>query len=310
MKIFINRKIIKKPWGGGAHFVTNFAKYLELAGHEVVFDFVTGIDIMFMIDPRPNSDGHSINDMLQYKHYFPNTKIVHRINECDKRKNTNFIDKMIVESNKFADSTIFISKWLKDYYFQKGITQKSSVIYNGCNLDHFHANEKNKDISKKIKLVTHHWSDNWMKGFDIYTAIDKFLKDNNSQFEFTYIGRYNKDYNPENTTVISPMYGKELGDELRKHDIYVTASRFEPCGMHHIEGAASGLPVLFHEDGGGINDLCHNHGLSFNSFDDFLRKLNEMKLNYSNFVNKINYNQLGSDYCNKKYNEVLEGLLN
>ena len=33
--------------------------------------------------------------------------------------------------------------------------------------------------------------------------------------------------------------------------------------MHHVEGAQCGLPVIFHEDGGGIVELAQRYGLGF-----------------------------------------------
>jgi hypothetical protein len=305
VKLYINRSVVNRPWGGGGHFVTNFTNYMKRRGHDVVFDFVKDIDVMLLIDPRPSELGSSINDILQYKHYFPKTKIVHRINECDKRKNTNFIDDLLVRSNKFADETIFISQWLKDYFYVKGISRDSHVVYNGCNTAHFRP--KNKSFNNKnMKLVTHHWSDNWLKGFDIYTKIDEYLTNNNCNFEFTYIGRYNKDYIPKSTRLVKPLYGEILGEELRNHDIYVTASRFEPCGMHHIEGAASGMPVLYHEEGGGIIDMCQNHGLPFGDFNTFLEQLEVIKEDYDSYKEKINYNNLDSQLCCEKYYNIIK----
>ena len=308
MKLYINRSVMNKPWGGGGHFVTNFTNYMKRRGHDVVFDFVKDIDVILLIDPRPSELGSSINDVLQYKHYFPKTKIVHRINECDKRKNTNFIDDLIVRSNEYADETIFISQWLKDYFYAKGINRDSHVIYNGCNTEHFKPSDKLFD-DRNIKLVTHHWSDNWLKGFDIYTKIDEYITNNNCNFEFTYVGRYNKDYNTKSTRLVEPLYGESLGEELRSHDIYVTASRFEPCGMHHIEGAASGLPVLYHIDGGGINGLCSHHGESFSNFDEFLLKLKLLTENYQSFKGKINYERLCAEKCSEMYCKVLEEII-
>ena len=68
---------------------------------------------------------------------------------------------------------------------------------------------------------------------------------------------------------------KELADELRNHDIYITASRFEPCGFHHIEGSSCGMPILYHQDSGGINEACLNHGLMFKDFEEFKIKLEQ-----------------------------------
>ena len=60
-----------------------------------------------------------------------------------------------------------------------------------------------------------------------------------------------------------PTTGTELADLLRQCHLYVTASRWEPGGMHHVEGAQCGLPVLYHEDGGGIVEAASRYGIGF-----------------------------------------------
>ena len=189
-------------------------------------------------------------------------------------KGTSEIDRLLLACMSISDGVVFISQWLKDYFSNLGFKGESNVIYNGCDTNHFYPGAKK--CLEKPRLVTHHWSDNWMKGFDLYTQIDKYLIGNPSAgFDFTYVGRYYKDYIPQKTTIISPLHGKELGDELRKYDVYVTASRWEPCGMHHIEGAACGMPTLYHSDSGGIRELCQNHGMEFTTFNDFYRVIEQ-----------------------------------
>lgn len=309
MKVYFNRKIVNSSWGGGNNFVKNMSEYLLSHGHEVVYDLEEGIDVLFMIDPRPSQHGCSINEIINYKMRNKRALLVHRINECDKRKNTNFMDNILIKSNLYADVTIFISEWLKDYFTNLGMdTEKSHVVFNGCDSKVFFPEKEymDKTIANKkcINLVTHHWSSNWLKGFDIYKNIDQYLE-KNEDFKFTYIGRYSELYKPNNTEIIPPMFGDPLGKELRRHDIYVTASRFEPCGMHHIEGASSGLPVLYHKDGGGINDMCKNHGLEYSCFEEMVEKLNYIKLNYSKFLNKIDLKNISAEYCSKLYLNIL-----
>jgi len=308
MKISFNRRPPVGPWGGGASFVANMSKFLYEKGHDVVFDLSDDIDLIFMIDPRPNSESYSIQDIFNYRSRFPNTKIFHRVNECDKRKNTNFIDNLILQSGQITDETVFISKWLSDYFISLGFNKNSHVVYNGCN-ENFFFNKTKNDTHSPIRLVTHHWSDNWMKGFDIYTELDRYVG-NRDDIDFTYIGRYCKEYVPHNTNIIAPLSGAALGNELRRHDVYVTASRWEPCGMHHIEGSACGLPALYHEEGGGINELCKNHGEGFNSFNMFLDKLDIIKNNYSGYTDKIDYSFLGSNRCCEEYYRIIKNLMN
>ena len=68
----------------------------------------------------------------------------------------------------------------------------------------------------KINLVTHHWSNNAMKGHDVYERIDNWIKDR-EDFTFTYIGR---SHGPlPNTELIEPLAGAELGKLLSSYDV-------------------------------------------------------------------------------------------
>ena len=49
------------------------------------------IDVIFLFDPRKDSELATFNhiDIANYLYYInANTKVIHRINECDERKNT------------------------------------------------------------------------------------------------------------------------------------------------------------------------------------------------------------------------------
>lgn len=302
MKIYFNRIIRRSPWGGGAHYVSAMADHLIAKGHDVVNSLGDNPDVIFMIDPRWEDGGSDFVSIKDHKLKNPNVKIIHRINECDQRKGTKNIDQMLMLANSIADKTVFISSWLQDYFAQKGLNpNNSSVIVNGCN-QHFYYKEVKK-ISEPIKVVTHHWSDNFMKGFDVYEFLDRYCV--NNSLKFTYIGRWNKSVQTTNTNLVDPLYGKELGDELRKHHIYITASRWEPCGMHHIEGASCGLPVLYHAEGGGINEICKNHGLEFNSPETLVAGLMNIINNYDKYVSMIDNKALSMDRCCEQYEELL-----
>ena len=121
---------------------------------------------------------------------------------------------------------------------------------------------------EKFKIVTHHWSNNWNKGFSIYDTLDRLLHNESfsSKYEFTYIGNLPKKYNFKNTNVINPLDGVDLANELKKHHVYLTASLNEPSGNHHIEAAQCGLPILYINSG--IPEYCSGYGVEFNE-DNF-----------------------------------------
>jgi hypothetical protein len=74
--------------------------------------------------------------------------------------------------------------------------------------------------------------------------------------------------------------------------------------MHHIEGSASGLPVLYHKDGGGINELCKSHGVEFYDTASLLEGLDVIISNYDDFVSRINTSYLSSNRMCGEYLNV------
>ena len=74
----------------------------------------------------------------------------------------------------------------------------STIILNGSDKKTFHSKGYKKwDQSLPLKIVTHHWSNNLMKGFDVYKHVDKLLEKKKKwkgNFKFTYIGNLPKDF--------------------------------------------------------------------------------------------------------------------
>tara|TARA_B100000945_G_scaffold173003_1_gene138579 strand:+ start:77 stop:1132 length:1056 start_codon:yes stop_codon:yes gene_type:complete len=293
MKISIGTNIKEGPWGGGNLFAINLKNYLEKNNHEVVTHlFHNDIDIILLTEPRKTSESSAFThiDVKRYLKYVNfNTLVIHRLNECDERKNTNFVNDYLIEANKVADQSIFVSEWLKDLFIKQGIkSEKNLVIYGGANSDIFNSDNFQPWNGKdKIKLVTHHWGANWNKGFEAYSYLDKLLdkKEWSNKFEFSYIGNLPKDFTFKNTKVIAPLSGKSLSHEIKNNHLYITGSLNEPSGNHHIEAAQCGLPILY-MNSGGTPEYCKDYGIQFN-MSNLEEKLDEMINNYLIYSKKI-----------------------
>ena len=279
MKILINRKPVEGPWGGGNLFVRAFCDYFTGMGHKVVHKLEHDVDVMFMQDPRYSDLGISINELLKFKQMNPSVPLIHRVNECDARKGTNDIDKLLRECSKYTDLTIFVSNWMEEHHREKGWNcDLSSVVYNGVNQDHF---KKRKKIDNgKINIVTHHWSDNPLKGEDVYEFLDDLVGRNPDTMTFTYIGRTKSNF--KNSKVVKPLFGLDLGKELSKYDIYVSGSRNDPGPNHILESLSCEIPTICHLDGGGAVEFCGDN-MTFSDLNH-LKEMIQMK-NLSN--NKI-----------------------
>ncbi len=307
--------IQKGPWGGGNQFGAALARHLETRGHSVVFDLSPDdLDLILLTDPRTQlrSSAYGVTDIIRYVMFRNRRAIVaHRINENDERKGGGTVNALLRDATKVADHTIFIGSWLRDLHLAQGMTPRShSVALNGAEPSIFFANGSHqKTDGAPLSIVTHHWGGSWLKGFDIYEKIDRLLdnEDWQQRLRMTYIGNVPKEFEFRNVRHLEPLSGEPLASEIRKHDIYLTGSQFEPAGMHHIEGALCGLPLLYRESGA-LPEYCSGFGIGFTE-DNFDTKLEQMLAEYDIWAAKMsNYPHTAEKMCNT-YADLFEDLV-
>lgn len=313
MKVSIGTNIKDGPWGGGNLFAINLKNHLHSKGFKVVNNLDDDdIDIILITEPRRTSESSAFThiDVQKYlKFVNSETLVMHRINECDERKNTKYLNKYMINANKVADYTVFVSTWLKNLYENQGISTKNNhVVLAGANKEIFNNNDYVPwDGSEEMRIVTHHWGANWNKGFDVYTNLDKLISSKKWQnkISFTYIGNLPKNFKFENTKVIKPLSGENLAEAIKKNHIYLTASINEPSGNHHIEGAQCGLPLLY-IDSGGIPEYCSGFGEIFDKYN-FEQKLEKIMNEYlENVENMKNYPNNSDIMCTEFENYFIE----
>ena len=312
-KLSLGMALQPGPWGGGNQFGYSLVEYLRCKGVEVYFDLKEpDLDLIVLTDPRTNlkSSAYSDKDIARYllrKNW--QAIVVHRINECDERKGTTGVNHRLMRANGCADHTVFISSWLRDLFLGHGLAMPEySVILNGANPEVFNAKEYRRwDGSGKVRLVTHHWGGGYLKGFDIYERLDRMLSEApwHEKIEFTFIGNMPAGIHFTNAHYFPPQSGTELAASIRSHHIYLTASQNEPAGMHHIEGAMCGLPLLYRESGA-LPEYCRGFGISFTT-DNFEQKLQEIVDTYDQWVDRMQgYPHTAERMCENYYRLFLE----
>jgi hypothetical protein len=231
------------------------------------------IDLILLMDPRWRHPSVTFTPgtILRYL-LFANKRalVVHRINECDERKNTHNMNPHLWRANYCADHTVFVGSWLKKLaLWQGGQYARHSVITNGADTHIFNPRGWQPWRGEgPLRLVTHHWGGNRMKGFDIYQRIDEMLAEPawKGRIEFTYVGNLPQGFSFHNARYVKPLDGEMLAAELRSHHAYVTASINEPGGNHQNEGALCGLPLLYRRSGC-LPEYCDGFGVSFDDTD-------------------------------------------
>ena len=281
MKIHILCNLRQDAWGGGNQFLkalrTQFIK-LNIYTEDV-----------YKADAVVFNSHHELSEILKIKFKYPHKLIIHRVDgPVFKVRNTHLeLDKIIYKfNNLLADGTIFQSRWSQNENYTLGmkINTHETIILNAPDPEIF--NKKNRvkfNKNRKIKLITTSWSSNPRKGFDIYQYLDENL--NFSDYEMTFIGNSHVKF--KNIKWIKPLNSEDLALQLKKYDIFITASKKDPCSNSLIEALHCGLPAVVLNDGGHL-EIIGSGGKVFNNKHDVIEKIEKIINNYSYYQEKIN----------------------
>lgn len=313
MSIFyINRAPVEGPWGGGSKILRALIDELRSRKHDVVHELWPGIDVMICFDPRQGSS-HSLlghEKMLAHaKNAVKRPLIFQRVGDIGSHSKPELFD-LVLKSVQGSDVVVYPSQWAHDsimYALQMidvSPTCKRHIIPNAPSAAFYVHRRTSHVLPQKLSFVTHHWSDNMMKGFDFYGKLASWAADNGHTF--TFIGRAPKSacFN-----ITPPMTENELAAELPKHDVYVTASMFEAGANHVLEAIACGLPVVYHKDGGSIVQYACDFGVQFDgSIASFEKALSELNAD-TGIMNRINSFKLTLNDVVRSYADIMEGAL-
>jgi hypothetical protein len=311
MKIAINTSPLEGPWGGGNRFVRSLTDALQQRGHETAFNLASDVDLALIVDPRPRNPRctFSLQQVVSHLHRRPQTIIVHRINECDERKGTRTMNARLRLANYFADYTVFIASWLVDLNVWRRETS-STVILNGSDERIFRrGSAATWDGNKPMRIVTHHWGAHANKGWDVYQRIDSLVGQSKwrDRIAFAYIGNAPAGAQLTNSVVHPPLDGTALAAALAAHHVYITASVNEPAGMHHIEGALVGLPLVFRRSGA-LPEYCSGFGEAFDGPADVVAALERMLDTYPRWKPEMANYPHTADRMTRAYVDLFERL--
>lgn len=307
------KRALRSPHGagGGNQFVLLLTRYLRFCGYEVVFNLDDAVDCIIIVDGRDELNTFGMKEIAAFKQRHPSVACIHRINECDKRKGTDHMDDVLARTNTVADHTVFISGWLRDYHVARWFdaSKPHTVIHNGADPSIFHPIGNHPPANgEAFRLVTHHWSDNRGKGFEVYEELDRLIANKHLPgMELWIIGRWPSGMQWRSARLFEPVTGRRLADLLRQCHAYVTGSLWEPGGMHFIEGAQCGLPVLFHADGGGIVEVAERFGICFR--DDLVGAVKALRQDYDKLRQKVLDDGPSGDRMCSTYRQLIQTLL-
>jgi len=275
------------PYGGGNQFMMALRKGLLARGVEVRENELSPEIDAYVL----NSIHFDVDRFLEFsrKHRI---NVIHRIDGpihlirgFDREK-----DEFCYRLNaQFASATVLQSSWVYQRIVDMGYRPIEPVIvHNAVDEAIFNAHSRVRfDPSRKVRLISSSWSNNPRKGGPVYKWIEDHL--DWSRFEYTFVGNASESFNRIHH--IPPVPSEQLADMLRHHDIYITASKNDPCSNSLIEALACGLPALYLNDGG-HPELVGYGGLPFNAEDEILSQLDKLAGDYEAFQRLITVSRL------------------
>ncbi len=296
MKINILFEFNNGPYGGGNQFLKALKKYFS--EKQVYEENIINAEIILF------NSHHQFSKLIKYKKKYSDKIFIHRIDGPIFliRNDNMLLDSNIYKFNRFiADATIFQSEWSKQENLRLGIENNlhQTTIINAPNSEVFNCkNRLNFSQERKIRIIATSWSANIRKGFEVYKWLDKNL--DFSKYEMTFCG--NTPFVFENIKHIKPLPSNLLAEQLKKHDIFITASQKDPCSNSLIEALHTGLPAIVLKDGG-HPEIVAQAGEVFDKNEEIIIFLDKIKNNYFKYQNNIKLPQM-NEVGNKYYNFI------
>lgn len=204
-------------------------------------------------------------------------------------------------NQRIADKTIFQSRYSLEKYHELGMEFRNPVIIpNAADPEIFHPRGRiGFSRNRKIQLIAASWSNNLNKGALVYQWLDDHL--DWERFEFTFVGQ-----NPiafKNIRMIPAMDSYKLAALLREHDIYITASKNDPCSNSLIEALTCGLPAV-HLQSGGHPEIVKQAGEGFDAAEQIPALLDRVVEAYETYQSRISLPSI--EQVSEEYLKVLE----
>jgi len=117
-----------------------------------------------------------------------------------------------------------------------------------------------------------------------------------SKYSYTFIGRAPIVF--KNIKVIEPLNSLELGNQLRKHDIYLALSKSESCSNSLLEAINCGLPVVA-RNSGCYPEVIRDGGVIFYTTEESVDKINLLANHIEEYQKQLPFykmNEIGKKY--------------
>jgi glycosyltransferase involved in cell wall biosynthesis len=269
---------VPAPTGGGHQFLRALARELRGRGLTVEENRISGGTPACLL----NSFNFDVRRLRRFSSR--GARMVHRVDGPIGvyRGFDDGTDARVAAINRsLADATVLQSRYSLEKHRELGIELVAPVVIpNAADPAIFHPPAEREPLGgRRLRIVATSWSDNPRKGAAVLQWLDRHL--DRDRFELTFVGRAAAPL--EHARTVSPLASEPLAELLRTQDVYLAASRDDPCSNALVEALACGLPAAYLRSGG-HPELAGEGGLPFDDpeelpavLDRLARELDERR---------------------------------
>jgi len=286
--VSIFHDFVPPPYGGGNQFLWGLRHELERRQWRVENNTISPVTRACLY----NSFNFDFDRLRRLRR--AGCRMVHRVDGpiAAYRGVDEGLDQKIWQINHdLADATVFQSDYSRRKHEEMGLAFRvPTVIRNAADPAIFNATGRGPFLGgPRVRLIATSWSDNPNKGADVYQWLDAHL--DFSRYEFTFMGRSAVAF--KNIRMLPPAGSAAVAAALRAHDVFVIASRNEPCSNALVEALSCGLPVAYLNSGSHA-ELVGAAGAGFEAAEEAPLAIEQVIDRHAEFVSRIAPPDLGT----------------
>jgi glycosyltransferase involved in cell wall biosynthesis len=276
------------PAGGGHQFLRALVRELESRGLAVEANRISGGTQACLF----NSFNFDFDRLGRFTR--DDRRMVHRVDGPIGvyRGFDDGTDSRIAALNaELAHATVLQSLYSLEMHAELGIQLRAPVVItNAVDPAIFHPPDARDPVAgRPLRVIASSWSQNPRKGADVLAWLDRELDP--SFATVTFVGQSPQAF--ERVRQVGPLDSHGVARLLREHDVYLAASRDDPCSNALLEALACGLPAAY-LDSGGHPELVGEGGVPFRSAEDVPDALTSLAADLDGFRSHIRLPSLSS----------------